>query len=282
MMASSEKKDFFTSQDGLKIFYRKYRLDNERAGLVIAPGLGEHSGRYNNVIEPLLPLGVSIWALDLRGHGQSEGHRGHVSAFEEYLNDLSTLIHLAKKELATGHKCFLFGHSLGGLIVLNFALRFPEVTDGVITSSPVLGITVKVPPLKLFFGKVMSSILPRLSLANGLDVSKLSHDDDVVRAYVDDPLVHDRVSTRLFTEMLAAMEYTNQSASQLAVPILMQVAEEDYLTSTNASKRFFEELTVHDRTLHVYEGLYHEIYNEPEDKRAKVLKNLKTWMEAHI
>ena len=281
-MAPSEKNDFFTGQDGLKIFYRKYGADNERAGLVITHGLGEHSGRYGNVIGPLLPMGISIWALDHRGHGQSEGPKGHVSAFEEYLKDLGTMIQLAKRELAPDTKCFLFGHSLGGLIALSFALKFPEVIDGIIASCPNLGITVKVPVFKMFLAKVMSSIWPRLTLGNGIDTSKLSHDDEVVRAYVDDPLVHDRVSTRWFTEMLAAMKKANQSASQLAVPTLIQAAGEDYLSSTIATKRFFEKLTVNDRTLHIYEGFYHEIYNESEDQRAEVLKDLEVWLEAHI
>lgn len=282
MAASFETSDFITSQDGLKIFFKNYRSDNERAGLVIAHGLGEHSGRYGNVIGPLLSMGISIWALDHRGHGQSEGPRGHVSAFGEYLNDLRSILQQAKKELATGLKCFLFGHSLGGLIALNFALGFPEMIDGVITSSPTLGVAIKVPAFKKILGKLMSSIWPRLSLGNEIDVSKLSHDEEVVRAYVNDFLVHDRVSTRWFTEMRAAMEKVNQSAPQLAVPILIQAAGEDSLSSTDASKRFFEKLTVHDRTLHVYEGFYHEIYNEPEDQRAEVLKDLEVWLEAHI
>ena len=281
-MEFSENRGSFTSQDGLKIFYRNYRANDERAGVVIAHGLGEHSGRYHNVIGTLLPRGISIWALDHRGHGQSDGHRGHILAFEEYLNDLSTIVQLAKRELPRGMKCFLLGHSLGGLIALNFALRFPKMIDGVIASSPALGITVKVPALKGFFGKVMSSIWPGLSLRNEIDVSKLSHDEDAVRAYVEDPLVHDRVSTRLFTEVLAAMEEANQSASKLAVPTLIQAAGEDYLADTTDSKLFFEKLTVNDRTFHVYEGLYHEIYNEREGQRAKVLNDLEVWMEAHI
>jgi alpha-beta hydrolase superfamily lysophospholipase len=277
-----ENRDSYTSQDGLKIFYRNYRANDERAGVVIAHGLGEHSGRYRNVIGTLLPRGISIWALDHRGHGQSDGPRGHVLAFEEYLNDLRTIVQIAKRELPTGMKCFLLGHSMGGLIALNFALRFPEMIDGVIASSPTLGIAVKVPALKGFFGKVMSSIWPGLLLRNEIDVSKISHDEEVVRAYVEDPLVHDRVSTRWFTEFFSAMEEANQSASKLAVPTLIQAAGEDYLANATDSKQFFEKMTLNDITFHVYEGLYHEIYNEREGQRAKVLNDLEVWMEAHI
>ena len=282
IMEFSENRGSFTSQDGLKIFYRNYQANNTRAGVVIAHGLGEHSGRYSNIIGTSLLRGISIWALDHRGHGQSDGPRGHVLAFEEYLNDLSTIVQLAERELPAGMKCFLLGHSMGGLIALNFALRFPEMIDGVIVSSPTLGIAVKVPAFKGFFGKVMSSIWPSLLLRNEIDVSKISHDEEVVRAYVEDPLVHDRVSTRWFTEFLSAMEEANQSASKLAVPTLIQAAGEDYLANTNDSKLFFEKMTLNDRTLHVYDGLYHEIYNEREGQRAKVLHDLEVWMEAHI
>ena len=128
----------------------------------------------------------------------------------------------------------------------------------------------------------MSSIWPGLLLRNEVAVSKLSHDEEVVRAYVEDPLVHDRVSTRWFTQFLSAMEKAKQSASKLAVPTLIQAAGEDYLADTNDSKLFFEKMTINDRTLHVYEGLYHEIYNELEAQRAKVLNDLEVWLEAHI
>jgi alpha-beta hydrolase superfamily lysophospholipase len=272
----------FTSQDGLKIFYRSYQADNERARLVIAHGLGEHSGRYGNVVERLLPKGITIWALDLRGHGHSDGWRGHVSTFDLYLSELRTMVEIAREGGPDAIKIFLLGHSMGGLIALNFALRFPEIIDGVIASSPTLGLAVKLPAIKSALGKIMSSIWPSLSLGNELDASKISHDEEVVRAYEKDPLVHDRVSARWFTEFLSAMETTNQLASKIKVPILMQVAGDDHLVSIQSSKTFFEKLYLEDKTLHFYDDLYHEIYNEGEDRRAKVLTDLETWLEAHI
>ena len=126
----------------------------------------------------------------------------------------------------------------------------------------------------------MSRIFPSLTLASGLDVSKLSHDQNVVKAYIDDPLVHDRVSARWFTEIMAAMERINASPERIKVPILMQLAGDDHLTDANASKAFFEKLKLEDKTLYVYEGLYHEIYNELEGSRAKPLKDLVAWFEA--
>jgi alpha-beta hydrolase superfamily lysophospholipase len=282
MSALSEHTASFMSRDGLTIFYRKYQANPEQAQMVISHGLGEHSGRYGNVIERLLPKGITIWAPDHRGHGQSDGSRGHVLAFDEYLDDLSSLIIMARKDLPEGMKCFLLGHSMGGLIALTCALRVPGMIDGVIVSSPTLGLTATIPVMKSTLGKIMSSIWPGMTLSNEIDAAKLSHDEGVVQAYMNDFLVHDRVSARWFTEFLHAMETVNNQASKIEIPILMQVAGDDYLVDARASKTFYEKLTIEDRTLRFYDGLYHEVYNEKDEHREEVLTDLENWLERHI
>lgn len=277
-----EKTGEVESADGVKIFYRKYNAQEERARLVIVHGLGEHSGRYGNVVSELLPLGISIWALDLRGHGMSEGKRGHVQSFNDYIGDVLSTIKLAREGMGVGIKCFVLGHSMGGLIVLDFALEFPELIDRVTVSSPSLGIGFKVPFIKRALGKIMSSLFPALTLPHGMDISKLSHDREVVRSYADDPLVHDRVSVRWFTEVQKTMDKVNNSADRVKIPLLMQLAGDDHLTDVNASKRFFDGLTVDDKTLHIYERLYHEIYNEKEELRSRPLQDLSKWVDAHL
>jgi len=122
-------------------------------------------------------------------------------------------------------------------------------------------------------------VWPGLTMGNELDATKISRDSNVVSAYEDDPLVHGRISVRLFTEFLAAMESVNQQASTLNVPVLMQVAGDDYLVSADSSKQFFEKLTLQDKTLFVYDGMYHEIYNSPEDQKKKVLDDLEAWLD---
>ncbi len=272
----------FRSADDLKIFYRKYHAGSEKARMIIAHGLGEHSGRYDNVVERLLPMGVSVWAPDHRGHGQSDGRRGHIDSFSQYLEDLRKLVEIARDGMAEDVKIFLLGHSLGGLIALRFAAGFPEMVDGVIISSPALGVTVDVPVVKAFAGKIMSTLWPTLSLSNELDASKISHDEEVVRAYMNDPLVHDQVSARWFTEFLSAMEAAGRSATEIKVPLLMQLAGDDHLTSADASKRFFESLGSVDKTLYVYEGLYHEIYNGRVKEKKQVLDDLNAWLLKRI
>lgn len=282
MAAMQEKNGTFAGSDGLKIFYRHYAAESERARMVIAHGLGEHSGRYAHVVERLLPRGISIWLPDHRGHGQSEGRRGHVLNFMQYLTDLQSVIRLARDGLPGDRKCFLLGHSMGGLIALHYAQRYPELIDGVLASSPALGMVIEVPAAKKILGSVMSYLWPGLTLGNELDAGKISHDQTVVNAYQNDPLVHDRVSTRLFTELMATMETVTRQVATLRVPVLMQVAGDDHLVNARTAGQFFEKLQVPDKTLYVYEGLYHEIFNEPQTQRAKVLNDLESWLEERI
>lgn len=263
------------------IFFRSLTAADEKARLVIVHGLGEHSGRYSNVWGRLLPVGVSIWALDLRGHGRSHGERGHVEHFDRYAEDLDKLVDLAAEKAPPRAGVFLMGHSLGGLIALNYALRFPHKLRGLVVSSPVLQFKVKVPAYKILLGRLMSSVWPRLGMANELDATKLSHDRSVVDAYINDPLVHNRVSARWFTEFVSAMARTRLAAPVLRVPILMQLAGDDALVDADASQTFFDHLTLTDKTIRVYGGLFHEIYNETDSSRQAVLDDLQAWIHAH-
>jgi len=282
MITFPEKTGTFSGSEGVRIFYRHFPAETEKARLVIAHGLGEHSGRYGNVIERLLPKGFSIWLPDHRGHGQSEGKRGHVLNFMQYLTDLKSMLELAREGMTGDCKCFLLGHSMGGLIAIYYAQRFDELIDGVVASSPALGMVIEVPAAKKILGSIMSFLWPSLTMGNELDAAKISHDYDVVSAYQNDPRVHDRVSTRFFTEFMAAMETVDQQASSLKVPILMQVAGDDHLVNARTAAQFFEKLEAPDKTLHVYEGLYHEIYNELEVQRETVLNDLVVWLEERV
>jgi alpha-beta hydrolase superfamily lysophospholipase len=282
MASFTETTGELTAPDGIKIFYRQYQAESERARMVISHGLGEHSGRYANVIERVLPKGISVWAPDHRGHGQSGGQRGHVLNFVQYLTDLREILNLVKKDSPTETPCFLLGHSMGGLIALYFAQRYPGMIDALVASSPCLGMVIEVPAVKKILGSFMSYVWPGLSMGNELDAAKISRDQNVVGAYENDPLVHDRVSARFFTELMAAMQSVNHQAADLQVPILMQVAGEDHLVNAGSSKHFFNSLKVDDRTLLVYDDLYHEIYNAPAGEKERVLDDLVAWLDKRI
>ncbi|MCD6487591.1 MAG: lysophospholipase [Syntrophobacterales bacterium] len=279
---SADYESFFIGEGGLKLFYRRYQANPEKARMVIAHGLGEHSGRYGNVVERLLPEGVSIWVLDHRGHGRSDGTRGHVFSFYQYVAELSKLVGISSDGIAEDLKVFLLGHSLGGLIALRFAADFSKTIDGVIVSSPSLGLTADIPATKAFAGRIMSTIWPLFSFANDLDVSKISHDEDVVSAYINDPLVHNRVTARWFTEFLSAMKAAGDSAPGMKIPVLMQLAGDDHLTNADTSANFFEAMGSDDKTLHIYKDFYHEIYNEKTEQKKQALDDLNEWLMKRI
>ncbi len=277
-----ETTGYFSGDKDLKIFYRNLSAEKEKARPIIAHGLGEHSGRYDRVINRLVPEGLSIWALDFCGHGRSGGKRGHIESFDQYIADIDKLIEIASEDAPQDTKIFLLGHSLGGLIALNYGLRLPDKLNGLIVSSPVLAFKVKVPAFKIISGKVMSAVWPGLSMANELDLTKISHDRSVVDAYIHDPLVHNRVTARWFTEFISAMAWVQESVKKMQVPILMQIAGSDFLVDAGASETFFNHLLLKDKTIHIYRELFHEIFNETADESAVVLDDLLAWLKMHI
>ncbi len=276
----NETEHSFSGLNGNRIYYRKIKSDNETVRMVISHGLGEHSGRYANVIERLYPAGVSFWIHDHYGHGKSDGKRGHIDSFDQYIEDLDKMIDIASSE--SDVKTILLGHSMGGLIALNYARMRPEKLSGLVVSSPFLKPAKKIPlPLEVF-GKIMSVILPGLTLSNGLEASAVSHDETVIKAYNNSDLVHDRISARWFAEISRAMDITGASADRITLPVMMQLAGDDHLVCAGTSQAFFKAISAQDKTLHVYDGLYHEIYNEIKDQREKVLDDLQAWIINHL
>jgi alpha-beta hydrolase superfamily lysophospholipase len=282
MSIDSESYGSFNGSADVPIFYRHIQAAPERGRILIAHGLGEHSGRYHHVMERLLKKGLSVWALDHRGHGQSGGKRGHILAFDHFIEDLQQMMKIVKTDMPDNMKCFLLGHSMGGLIVLNYAEKHPHMIDGLIASSPGLAPADGIPLIKGTAGRIMSKIRPSMALNNEVDSRFLSHDSTVVSDYDNDPLVHPWITARWFTEYVDAMADTIRSAPSLKTPILMQVAGDDHLVAPEASRQFFDSLTVSDKTLHFYDGLYHEIYNETPKDRERVLGDLEQWIDDHL
>lgn len=280
-MATIEmQSDWFKSSDGTDRFYRKMVQQTERFRVVVSHGLGEHSGRYGHVIDTLGPMGASLWILDHQGHGRSHGKRGHVNDFNDYINDLKTLVELVRSDNIDQLPVLLLGHSMGGLIALLFAGQFPQHIEGLILSSPLLGLPKPPPPVLRFIACRLSAIWPTFSLDNQLDPALISHDPDEVNAYTQDQRVHNRISARWFTQCMAAILAANAAPEKIRVPILMQVAGSDGLVSAPSAIAFFDTLTVADKTLCHYESLYHEIFNETPENRKKVLEELRQWVAA--
>ncbi len=264
--------------DSTTLFYRKFLPEKERFRVVVSHGLGEHSGRYTHVVDTLCPMGASVWISDHRGHGQSQGNRGHVNDFNDYVQDLNILIDLAKTGRSENQPLLLLGHSMGGLIALSLARQYPRHVDGLIISSPLLGVPKPPPAVLVAIARTMSMIWPTLSLDNKLDPARISHDSAAVKAYIGDEWVHSRISARWFARCMSEIQATGSSADAIQNPILMQVAGNDHLVSAPASLAYFDALTVADKTLCHYKTLYHEIYNESLPEREKVLEDLKQWV----
>ncbi|MGB9736346.1 MAG: lysophospholipase [bacterium] len=273
---STRKEGFTKAKDGMQLFYRYILADKPKASVFIVHGLGEHSGRYENVINTLTDY--NLFLLDLRGHGRSAGKRGHVMHFDEYLDDVDALRN-ELKSLVKG-KSFILGHSMGGLIVLRYAIYRSDGLSGVVSSGPLLGVNVEVPKIKAMLGRVIAGIWPALSMSNEIDTNKLSHDKAVVDAYNNDPLVHTKVSARWYIEMVKAMEDTNANADKLTLPCLIMHGSEDALTNPQSSKAFFEKAGSKDKTYKLYEGYYHEIFNEID--KQKPLSDMLEWINKRV
>ncbi|MCL4558925.1 MAG: lysophospholipase [Deltaproteobacteria bacterium] len=269
---ATNKEGFIKASNGTQLFSRCVLADNPRASVFIVHGLGEHLGRYGNVTGTLKDY--NLFLLDLRGHGRSGGKRGHVMRFDEYLDDIDAL----RKEVRTLVKgrSFLLGHSMGGLIVLRYAIYRSEGLSGVVSSGPLLGVNVRVPRIKDAIGRLVANIAPGLSMSNEIDTSMLSHDRAVVDAYNSDLLVHARVSARWYVEMVGAMGDTNANAARLTLPCLIMHGSADALTNPQSSRQFYEHAGSGDKTYRLYEGYYHEIFNEV-DKQGP-LSDMLEWL----
>jgi alpha-beta hydrolase superfamily lysophospholipase len=263
----------------MELFTQRWRPGGDpKAVLAIVHGLGEHSDRYGNIIETLVPVGYAVHAFDLRGHGRSPGQRGHIDRWEQYREDLDAFLRHVQAE-EPGQPLFLMGHSLGGLIVLEYALRHPQGLEGVIASGPGLS-TEGISPVAMLLGRVFSRVWPTFSTSTGLDTTGLARDPAVVDAYRNDPLVHDRGTARCATEASAAIEWTLAHAADLELPLLVIHGSADWLVPPRASQAFFDQVRLADKERHTLEGYCHEVHNDVGWEQA--VATLKDWLEHHI
>ena len=268
----------FTGGGGLELYCRRWRSETKpKAILAIVHGHGEHSGRYENVVDWFVPRGYSVYAFDLRGHGHSQGTRGALNDFGEFREDVRAFLALVRE--AEKAPIFLAGHSLGGLIALNYVLHDRSGLAGVVASAPVLS-PPGISPLLLWLSKVLDRVWPSLILESGLDASALSRDAAVVEAYVNDPLVHSKGSAHLANEMLRAVQWTQAHAGELALPCLIVHGGEDRLCDPQASKLFYDNVIAADTEYIEYEGCFHEVYNDLG--KEKVFADVEAWLERHL
>jgi lysophospholipase len=249
------------------------------AAILICHGYGEHLGRYNHVTKQFLKHNYAVFRFDYRGHGNSDGPRGHIDSFEDYLNDTEIALD-AMMTRCPDLPSVILGHSQGGLIALSFlAERKPALVAAAVTS-PFLGFGLKVPAWKAFIGRLCSQLMPALALSSDVDNHYISHDSEVVEAYENDPLVHSKATSRWFTEILSAHLNISKHAGEIELPILIFQAGDDRLVSAADTEAVFEKISSLKKIYHLYPGLYHELLNEPEG--AEILDRIIQWLNAQI
>jgi alpha-beta hydrolase superfamily lysophospholipase len=262
----------------VQLFYRAWLPEEGRrsAVLVNLHGLGDHSGLYPTLATHFPDRGIAVYAYDMRGNGRSPGQRAYVRSWDEYRGDLHAFVELVR-ERERGSPLFLLGNSLGGLVVLDYALHRPGGLAGVAVAAPPLG-KLGVPPILMALGRVMSRIIPRFSLQVGMDLTGLARDPAVVQAVISDPLFHRRGTARLSTEVTAAIARVQALAGSLSVPLLILHGSADRMVPPDGSREFFSKVSFSDREFREYPGAYHGLF--VDTGYQQVLADLEHWIEA--
>ncbi|HEX2249828.1 MAG TPA: alpha/beta hydrolase [Gemmatimonadales bacterium] len=270
----------FSGANGLQLFYQAWLPAGGRrdAVLVNLHGLGDHSGLYPNLAAHFPTRRLALYAYDMRGNGRSPGQRAYLSGWHEYRDDLRAFLNLVW-EWEAGMPVFLLGNSLGGLVVLDYALHFPEKLAGVIAAAPPLG-KLGVPPFLMSLGRVMSRVAPRFSLRVGMDLTGLARDPAVIEAVLADPYFHRVGTARLSTEVTAAISRVHALADRLSVPLLILHGAADRMVPPDGSREFFAKVQHPDRELREYPEAYHGLFADFE--HGQVLADVDRWIRARI
>ncbi len=263
-----------------QIFYQAWLPEGDvKAVLPIVHGLGEHSGRYLNVVNHFVPLGYVVYGLDHIGHGKSGGAREFVEHFDDFSDTFTQYMNMVK-QWQPGKPIFLLSHSIGGLIAAYYLLDHQAEFQGAIFSAPVVKVASHVSKTTVFMARTLSLLAPSAGVLP-VDPSTISRDPDVVKAYVADPLVfHGKTTARLAAEMLRALIRVSAETDKITLPFLAMQGGGDLLVDPDGAQILYEKAGSKDKTLKIYDGLYHEIFNEPE--RAVVFNDIETWLAAHI
>jgi lysophospholipase len=270
---------FFTSPDGLRLFWESDTPDAPRAYVGLVHGYADHCGRYRNTIDDLVRDGFAVHAFDYRGHGQSDGRRGHCDKWGEYLSDLRSF-YGRMAEAAKGKPIFLLGHSHGGLMVARLLADAPKDLKGAILSSPYLKLALTPPAWKTAAARIVSRIIPWLPFKNEIDPEQLSRDPKVHAAVKADRLYNLTVSPRWFTEANQAQGEAMAAASAIKAPLFVYCGSEDPIASASQTRGFFEKVGSADKRFREYPGMRHEPLNELG--RDEVVRDIVGWISAHL
>lgn len=271
---------YFRGKDDIELFFQMWSPAKPAATLVINHGVGEHTECYQRLVDGLSDLNIRFIAYDMRGHGRSEGKRGVVKRLSEYISDLEIFLNFIKKEISKDPMAIV-GHSLGGMVTLSTIIKNPDLDiKCAILSSPLLGVQVDVPEIKKIAAKYLAQYLPTLTLWNEIDDRVLTHDKDVLVEFTKDPLRHDRVSPKLYLDMVAYAEKLRREGGSLNLPVFFQLSGQDKVVSTKASEDFFATIASQNKEIKIYENSFHEIYNDIE--RDVAFNDIKVFLKKYL
>lgn len=281
MLASARiAEGYLAASDGARLFYRRWQADPPaRAACLLVHGLAEHSGRYAHLAQTLAGRRFSVWALDQRGHGRSEGRRGDCRGLDELVGDVHPLVEEAARQEPALPR-LMIGHSLGGLIALAYAARHPRQIRAVAVSSPALRLAHPTDPVTVFVVTNVAKAFPSAPFRNGVNPRLLSHDPRVAAEYVRDPLVHRVLTARCAVALRDAMRDSIHLAGKLSIPCLILQAGADEICDPAAAAEFARACSNGLVTFRRYDGLYHEIFNEVE--RQRPIEDLCRWLEGVV
>lgn len=253
--------------------------DKPRALVVALHGLGGHAGDMQNIGEYLAERGFAVFAPDLRGFGHYSGTKGHVMSFEEYVEDIQNLL-MQVKDTYLNKITYLFGASLGGLNAIRYVVKYPRTVDGLLLHCPAVSQSSGIGAGKRIAGSILSTLNVKRYFSNELDYSDASRNPENVKRLENDPLRFNLVTPRFGVEELKASKDAFRSASSIIMPVLIQQAGADKLVIPEKSKEFFENLSSADKTWMLYDGLYHQLHEEPE--KVQVLGDLYNWLDTRL
>lgn len=269
-----------TTLDGLKLYVKEWPVENPKAAVVLVHGYGEHIGRYGYVAAALNRAGYTVIGADHRLHGRSEGSpRAYVTEIDQLVDDLK-LVWDTVKAKHPDKPTFMLGHSMGGLVAACFALRHQDEMHGLVTSGAALLSRESFSLILISAVQLMAKIAPQIPSVR-VNSSSLSHDSQIAASYDSDPLNHRRaMKAATLWACVKAGDDAIQRAHTLKIPLLMLHGEKDRVVPNKATQTFFKRAGAQDKTLKIYPGLFHEIFNEPE--KDEILQTVVIWLDAHL
>lgn len=271
----------YSGKGNIQIAYRGWEADKPKGVLVLIHGIGDHSGRYTRLIDALSGKKISIFAPDLRGHGKSQGERGHVNSFLDYIFDLKIFMNMIR-EAHSDLPVVMLGQGLGGAVVCRYALTYQNDIKGIVLASPSLTINSGMSMITRAATPVLNVFTPRMEIECRISPQTRTHDEEEISICTADSLVHNIITPRLLTEIIKNGDYCLDRATDIRMPLLVVHGATDTIVPAKISETLFEKSLSDDKQILIAPDLLHETMNETPRERAKILSSIAGWIAGHV